>query len=111
MPMTPNPSVQTQLMPGPNPWAVNNQPTPTTMIRMGMTSGALLLDDISVLVIGIGALLLVAQLPAIPKPGWYVALPPPAEQSSASKKLRLEDAPGTPFGSPAEGGGRPPGGR
>jgi hypothetical protein len=75
-------------------------------------TGRLSLDlEVPVLVIGIGALLLVAQLPAIPKPGWYVALPPLAEQPSASKKLRLEDAPGTPFGSPAEGGGRPPGGR
>src|SRR5262245_41556074 len=45
MPMTPKPNVQIQLTPGANPLAVNNQPTPTTMIKMGITSGALL-DDI-----------------------------------------------------------------
>jgi hypothetical protein len=28
------------LMPGANPWAVNNQPTPTTMIRTGTTNDA-----------------------------------------------------------------------
>ena len=31
--------------------------------------------EVPVLVISIGILLLIAQLPAIPKPGWYVALP------------------------------------
>jgi hypothetical protein len=31
------------------PCALNNQPTPTAMIRMGITSGALLLDDIAFL--------------------------------------------------------------
>jgi hypothetical protein len=50
--------------------------------------------EVPVLVISIGTLLLVAQLPAIPKPGWYVALPPPAEEAGAPKKLRQEHAPG-----------------
>ncbi len=69
--------------------------------------------EVPVLVISIGNLLLVAQLPAIPKPGWYVALPPPAPEPDpiGPKKLRLEDTPGTPFGSPTEATRRPPGGR
>ena len=64
--------------------------------------------EVPVLVISIGILLLVAQLPAIPKPDWYVALPSPAEEPSAPRKLRLEDAPGPPSGSAPEGGERPP---
>jgi len=59
--------------------------------------GRLRLDiEVPVLVISIGVLLLVAQLPAIPKPGWYVPSLPPDEEPSAAKKLRLEDAPGSP---------------
>jgi hypothetical protein len=42
---------------------------------------------VPVLVITIGVLLLVAQLPAIPKPGWFVPLP--TEEPDAPKKLRL----------------------
>jgi hypothetical protein len=69
-------------------------------------TGQLSLDiEVPVLVISIGILLLLAQLPAIPKPGWYVALPPPAAEPSAPKKLRLEDTPGTPFGREAAGEG------
>src|SRR5262249_31587333 len=41
--------VQTQLISGANPWAVNNQPTPTTMISTGTISDALL-DGILLLV-------------------------------------------------------------
>ena len=67
--------------------------------------------EVPVLVIGIGALLLVAQLPAVPKPGWFVEPPPPAEGLSAPKKLRLDDAPGTPFGRGAAGGGGQEGSR
>jgi hypothetical protein len=55
--------------------------------------------EVPVLVISIGTFLLMAQLPAIPNPAWYVAPQPPAEEASAPKKLRLE------------GGGRPPGDR
>jgi hypothetical protein len=75
-------------------------------------TGRLSLDiEVPVLVISIGALLLVAHLPAIPKPGWLVALPSPTEESSAPKKLWLEDAPGTPLRGPADGrGGTPAGG-
>jgi hypothetical protein len=53
------------------------------------TSQLSLDSEVPVLVISIGTLLLVAQLPAIPKPGWYVALPPPAEQSSAPKNRKI----------------------
>jgi hypothetical protein len=45
--------------------------------------------EVPVLVISIGALLLIAQVPAIPKPDWYVAQPPPADEANAPKKLRL----------------------
>jgi hypothetical protein len=45
--------------------------------------------EVPVLVISIGALLLIAQVPAIPKPDWYLAQPPPADEASAPKKLRL----------------------
>jgi hypothetical protein len=75
-------------------------------------TGQLSLDiEVPVLVISIGALLLVAQLPAIPKPDWFVALPPPGEQPSAPKKLRLEDTPGTPLAGGVKGGKGPAGGR
>jgi len=46
--------------------------------------------EIPVLVISIGVLLLVAQLPAIPKPGWYVPTAPETpEETGEAKKLRL----------------------
>jgi hypothetical protein len=67
--------------------------------------------EVPVLVISIGALLLVAQLPAIPKPGWFVALPASDQEASAPKKLRLEGTPGTPSGSGVEGGKGPAEGR
>ena len=75
-------------------------------------TGQLSVDiEVPVLVISIGILLLVAQLPAIPKPGWYVEPAPLAQEPSAPKKLRLENAPGAPFGGPEEGRGRPGGAR
>jgi hypothetical protein len=46
--------------------------------------------EVPVLVITIGVLLLFAQLPAIPKPGWFV--PIPAEDPVAPKKLRLGES-------------------
>lgn len=56
-------------------------------------TGQLSLDiEVPVLVISIGVFSLLAQLPAIPKPGWFIELPAPAE-SSVPKKLRLEDNP------------------
>ena len=42
--------------------------------------------EVPVLVICIGTLLLVAQLPAIPKPGWLAELPPPPQEPSPRKK-------------------------
>ncbi len=49
-------------------------------------TGQLNIDiEVPVLVISIGALLLVAQLPAIPHPGWIVPLPPPAKETSRPK--------------------------
>jgi hypothetical protein len=55
--------------------------------------------EVPLLVIGIGALLLVAQLPAISKSAWFVELPSPAEPggSSSAKKLRFGDTPSTPL--------------
>jgi hypothetical protein len=50
-------------------------------------TGRLSLDiEMPVLVISVGVLLLVAQLPTIRKPGWYVPPPAPAEETSATKK-------------------------
>jgi hypothetical protein len=50
-------------------------------------TGGLDLDiEVPLLVITIGVLLLLAQLPAIPKPGWFV--PTPTEDPVAPKKLR-----------------------
>jgi hypothetical protein len=46
--------------------------------------------ELPVLVISLGALSLVAQLPAVPKPVWYQPLPPPSEPPGGPKKLRLE---------------------
>jgi hypothetical protein len=68
-----------------------------SMLSVLRQAGQLNLDiEVPILVISIGVLLLVAQLPAIPKPGWLEALPSPTKESSAPKKLRLEDAPRTP---------------
>ena len=54
------------------------------------TDGLRLDVEVPVLVIGIGVLMLVAQLPAVPKPGWFVPLPtPPTEDSGPPKKMRL----------------------
>jgi hypothetical protein len=75
-------------------------------------TGQLSLDmEVPLLIISIGVLLLLAQLPAIPKPGWFVALPAPGKEASAPKKLRLEDAPGTPLGGGAKPGKGPAGGQ
>jgi hypothetical protein len=54
-------------------------------------TGSLRLDvEVPVLVIGIGVLMLVAQVPAVPTPGWFVPLPaPPADEPGPPKKLRL----------------------
>jgi len=74
--------------------------------------GQLTIDvEVPLLVISIGVLLLIAQLPVIPKPGWYVAPPAEVQEPSARKKLRLADVSGTPFGGPTEGGGKPAGSR
>jgi hypothetical protein len=71
-------------------------------------SGRMSLDiEVPVLVISIGILLLVAQLPAVPKPGWYTPLPRPTEESSAARKLRLADSPEALSRGPAEGQGGP----
>jgi hypothetical protein len=55
-------------------------------------TGSLRLDiEVPILVISIGGLLLVAQLPAIPKPAWFVPTAPPlAQEPSPPKKLRLD---------------------
>jgi len=54
-------------------------------------TGQLSVDiEVPVLVISIGILLLVAQLPAIPKPIWYEEPTPLVQQPSAPKKLRLD---------------------
>jgi hypothetical protein len=67
-------------------------------------TGQLSLDiEVPMLVISIGALLLVAQLPAVPNPRWFVPFPSPTEESSAPKKLRVDDAPGKPSADLAEG--------
>ena len=63
--------------------------------------------EVPVLVMSIGALLLVAQVPAIPKPAWFYAQPaPPSEEPGAPKKLRLGDSHGPdPGGRTEEGRG------
>jgi hypothetical protein len=60
--------------------------------------------EVPVLVICIGVLLLLAQLPVVPYPGWFVPPSPPADEPSALKKLRLEDGPATPFRAGPTGG-------
>jgi hypothetical protein len=58
-------------------------------------TGDLRLDiEVPVLVITIGVLLLVAQLPAIPQPGWFVPMSP--EDPGAPKKLRWGGSQGVP---------------
>jgi hypothetical protein len=63
-----------------------------SMVSVLRQTGQLALDiEVPVLVISIGVLLLVAQLPAIPKPAWFVpTAPPPGGQKSPSKKVRLD---------------------
>ncbi len=58
-------------------------------------TGDLRLDvEVPVLVIGIGVLMLVAQLPAVPKPGWFVPLPtPPTEEPGAPRNGGCEPNP------------------
>jgi hypothetical protein len=70
-------------------------------------SGSLSLDvEVPLLVISIGVLMLVAQLPAIPKPEWFGTVPAsPAGQPDSPKKLRLGDAPVTPPEGEATGSG------
>lgn len=46
--------------------------------------------EMPVLVISVGVLSLVAQLPAIPKPSWYVPMPAHTDETRAAK-LRLKD--------------------
>jgi len=54
-------------------------------------AGQLSLDiEIPLLVISIGILLLIAQLPSIPKPAWYEEPTPLVQEPSAPKKLRLD---------------------
>jgi hypothetical protein len=53
-------------------------------------TGHLELDvEVPVLVIAIGALLLIAYFPIMPKPAWLVPLPPPSEEPSEPKRMRL----------------------
>jgi hypothetical protein len=49
--------------------------------------------EMPVLVISVGVLLLVAQWSAIPEPRWYVPMPAPAEETSATKRA---DSPARP---------------
>src|SRR5262249_10907960 len=66
-------------------------------------TGQLSVDiEVPLLVISIGILLLIAQLPAIPKPAWYEEPAPLVQEPSAPKKLRLGDVPGASPGGPAE---------
>jgi hypothetical protein len=51
--------------------------------------------EVPLLVIAIGALLLIAYFSIVPKPGWMVPLPPPPEESSEPKRLRLGANEGT----------------
>ena len=71
----------------------------TSLLSVLRQTGQLSVDvEVPVLVISIGALLLVAQLPSIPMPDWFVALPSSTEQPSAPKKMRFEDHPEPPAG-------------
>jgi hypothetical protein len=57
-------------------------------------TGHLSLDvEVPLLVMGVGVLLLIAQLPAIPKPGWYVPLPGTGEEPMAVKNVRSKAPP------------------
>ncbi len=65
--------------------------------------GQLTLDvEVPLLVISIGVLLLIAQLPVISKPSWYEAPPADVQVRSMPKKLRLEDIPRIPLSGQAE---------
>jgi hypothetical protein len=65
----------------------------SSLLSVLRQTGNLDLDiEVPVLVITIGILLLIAQLPAIPKPGWFVPIAP--EDPGASKKLRWEGSQG-----------------
>ena len=67
----------------------------SSLLSVLRQTGNLGLDiEVPVLVITIGVLLLVAQLPAIPKPGWFAPLSP--EDPGAPKKLRWEGSQGVP---------------
>jgi hypothetical protein len=60
----------------------------SSLLSVLRQTGGLDLDvEVPVLVITIGVLLLIAHLPAIPKPGWFV--PTPTDDPVAPKKLRL----------------------
>ena len=48
--------------------------------------------EVPLLVISIGVLLLVAQMPSVPKPGWFIESAP-GEPSGAPKKLGLGESP------------------
>ncbi len=64
--------------------------------------------EVPILVISIGVLLLVAQMPAIPKPDWFLAPPPPADEPATPKKLRLEGSTETSSAAPRNSAGRRP---
>jgi hypothetical protein len=65
--------------------------------------------EVPVLVIGVGTLLLVAQLPAVPKPGWLEAMHSrPPEEASAAKKRRWGETPPGTSARGASGGEQPP---
>jgi hypothetical protein len=64
----------------------------SSLLSVLRQTGNLYVDiEVPVLIITIGVLLLVAQLPAIQKPGWFV--PIPTADSVAPKKLRLGGSP------------------
>jgi hypothetical protein len=54
-------------------------------------------SEVPILVISIGVLLLIAQLPTIPRPGWFEPMPnPETPGGSTPKKLRLGQPPNGP---------------
>jgi hypothetical protein len=63
----------------------------SSLLSVLRQTGSVNLDtEVPVLVISIGILLLAAQLPAIPKPGWFV--PVTTEDPVSPKKLRLGES-------------------
>jgi len=57
-----------------------------SLLSMLRQTGRMSLDiEVPILVIGIGALSLLAQLPAIPTPGWLIAQPPTEEAGTSSQ--------------------------